>query len=138
MTNKGAIDAQIGNVKKYLKALDNFNRYRKEEITENLERKFSCERVLYLLVQSTIDLAESVVSYKSFRKPTELKESFEILHENDLIGADLKNKLCRMVGFRNALAHDYAKLDYDIMYNVLQNGPQDIEEFIAAVKKAIV
>ncbi|PIR57170.1 MAG: hypothetical protein COU72_02370, partial [Parcubacteria group bacterium CG10_big_fil_rev_8_21_14_0_10_41_35] len=76
MTNIDVIDAQIGNVKKYLQATGNFKKYSKEEIVDNQERAFSCERALYLTTQSAIDLAESVISYKSFRKPTELKESF--------------------------------------------------------------
>ena len=137
MTNIDAIDAQIGNVKKYLQATGNFKKYSKEEIVDNQERAFSCERALYLTTQSAIDLAESVISYKSFRKPTELKESFEILYENGVIETDLMHKLCDMVGFRNALAHGYDKFDYDILYDVLQNGLKDIEEFVEEVKKAL-
>ena len=39
-----------------------------------------------------------------------------------------------MVGFRNILAHDYAEINYDIVYDVLQNKLSDIEEFIQQIK----
>ena len=40
-----------------------------------------------------------------------------------------------MVGFRNSLAHGYEKIDYDILYEALQNKLIDIEEFISIIEK---
>jgi len=42
-----------------------------------------------------------------------------------------------MVGFRNILAHDYSKLDYDIVGDVMRVGRQDIEKFLAEVSRHI-
>lgn len=137
MTNIGSIEQQISVIEKYLSESRRFKKYSKDELMGDLDLLRSCERSLYLLTQSCIDLAESVISLKSFRKPTSLKESFEILHENGLIDFGLANRMSNMTGFRNALAHNYDKFDYDIMYNVLQNGLKDIEEFLATVRKAI-
>jgi len=46
----------------------------------------------------------------------------------------LAEKMIKMVGFRNILAHDYAEINYDIVYDVLQNKLPDIEEFIQQIK----
>ena len=137
MTNVGNIEQQITAIEKYLSESGRFKKYSQDELIGNLDLLRSCERSLYLLTQSCIDLAESVISFKSFRKPTTLKEAFGILNENGLIDYGLAKSLSNMTGFRNALAHDYGNFDYDIMYKVLQNGSKDIEEFIASVKKAI-
>jgi len=40
-----------------------------------------------------------------------------------------------MVGFRNIIVHDYEKIDYDILYDILKNKLKDIEEFLLEIKK---
>ena len=42
-----------------------------------------------------------------------------------------------MAGFRNVIAHDYEKLNYDIVFAVLHERVKDIEELIAATKKIL-
>jgi uncharacterized protein YutE (UPF0331/DUF86 family) len=32
-----------------------------------------------------------------------------------------------MIGFRNTLVHEYIEVDLDIVYDVLQNGMDDLE-----------
>jgi len=41
----------------------------------------------------------------------------------------------KMVGFRNALAHGYEKMNYDILYDVLQNKLDDIHVFLKEIEK---
>ncbi|MBU2575934.1 DUF86 domain-containing protein [Patescibacteria group bacterium] len=137
MTNIDIIEQQISDTEKYLQEAHAFDKYSKQDILKNQMMLRACERSLYLLTQAVIDIAESIVSLKKFRKPGSFRESFEILHENNLLDAELKEKLVSMAGFRNALAHDYKKFDYNILYNVLQNGLKDIEKFIEAMKKTI-
>lgn len=67
-----------------------------------------------------------------------MAESFSILAEEDIISNELAGKMIRMTGFRNVIAHDYEKIDYGIVYDVLQNGPADIEGFLSIVQKKII
>ncbi len=88
------------------------------------------ERYLYLAAQSTIDLADAIIAYKKFRKPTTLSDSFYILNEEKIINNELTEKMIKMTGLRNTIAHDYGKLNYDIVYNTLINNLSDIDEFL--------
>lgn len=63
-----------------------------------------------------------------------MSESFSILEEESLINKDLSDNLIKMVGFRNIIVHDYEKINYDILYNVLTNRLKDIEEFLELIK----
>ena len=90
---------------------------------------------MYLAAQAAIDLAEAVISFKKFRKPTTLRESFDILQEEKIITINLAEKMGRMAGFRNIIAHDYVDIDYDKVYDILQNRLIDIEEFLEVVNK---
>jgi len=40
----------------------------------------------------------------------------------------LREKWIRMIGFRNALVHDYLEIDRRVVYEVLQSGLDDLEE----------
>lgn len=135
MTNIDIIENKISSVRKYLKALEEYRSYSLQEIQNNPTLKGATERYLYLMTQATIDLAEAVIAFKDLRKPTTLTEAFHILNEENIIPNDLTEKMTKMVGFRNAIVHDYEKFNFDIAYDVLQNKFVDVEEFIMQIKK---
>lgn len=133
MTSLSTVENKISSTKKYLKICYGLKGYSRDKIENDINIRAVVERYLYLVVQSTIDSAESLVSYKNLRKPTTASECFEILKEEGLINQELSKKLTNMTGFRNILAHDYQKINYDIVYDVLHNGLKDIEEFLEKI-----
>lgn len=137
MTTFTVIENKISAVKKYLKILERYKKYSKKNIVDNIDIRGAVERYLYLAVQATIDLAEAVISYKKFRKPTTMSEAFDILNEEKIIPKKLTEKLVKMTGFRNVIAHDYAKIDYDKVYGVLHHELKDIKDFLDYLKKKL-
>ncbi|TSC93889.1 MAG: hypothetical protein CEN87_718 [Parcubacteria group bacterium Licking1014_1] len=137
MTNFSIIENKITSIGKYLNIVGKYRKYSKDEIEKNLDLSGAVERYLYLVSQACIDLAEAVVSFKDFRKPTTYRESFEILEEEKIISVELREKMVKMSGFRNVIAHDYAEINYDTVYDVLQNKLIDIEQFISEIKKSL-
>ncbi|MDP2909816.1 MAG: DUF86 domain-containing protein [bacterium] len=137
MTNFNAIELKISSIRKYLKILKSFKKYSQKEMETNDMIKGAVERYLYLAIQETIGLAEAVVSLKDFRRPEDYGETFEILNEENIISPLLREKMVKMTGFRNIVAHDYKKLDFTIVYDVLQNRLKDIEDFIKQIKKSL-
>lgn len=121
MTNISIIESKISSILNYLKILKSYQRYSEEEIKNDLTLRGAVERYLYLLSQATIDLAESLIALKDFRRPNTYSEAFHILQEENLILQDLTEKLISMAKFRNIIAHDYENLDFGIIYDVLQN-----------------
>jgi len=137
MTNYIVLENKISSLEKYLNIVKRYKRFSREQIEKDVDIKGMVERYLYLLVQSTIDLAEAVLSFKNLRKPTTFSETFIILEEAKIIEKALAEKMIKMVGFRNILAHDYAEINYDIVYDVLQNRVSDIEEFNKQIKASL-
>lgn len=133
MTNLTVIENKISAIRKYLKILERYKKYSQQEIERDLDIRGALERYLYLVVQAAIDLSEAIIAYKELRKPATMGESFAILQEEKILPAELADKLTRMVGFRNVVAHDYEKIDYRIVYDVLQNRLKDIEQFIKKI-----
>jgi Uncharacterized conserved protein len=134
MTNYSVIENKISYLEKYLGILKRYKQYSREQIEKDVDIKGMVERYLYLLTQSAIDLAEAILSLKNLRKPTTFSETFIILEEAKIIDGTLAEKMIKMVGFRNILAHDYAEINYDIVYDVLQNKLSDIENLFSKLK----
>jgi len=137
MTNISVIENKISHLKRYLDILKSYKQYSRLQIEKDANIKGMVERYLYLASQATIDLAEAVISFKNLRKPTTQGETFTILREAGMIDDGLEDKMIRMAGFRNVLAHDYLEINYDIVYDVLQNKLSDIEKFIRKVKTSL-
>jgi uncharacterized protein YutE (UPF0331/DUF86 family) len=133
MNSIAVIENKISAAKKYFKILDRYKKIPFSEIMADVDKKGALERYLYLASQAAIDLADSVIAQKKLRKPSSMSESFYILNEEGLISNELTEKLVSMTGFRNVIAHDYEKVNYDIVENVLHSGLKDIEEFLKLV-----
>lgn len=130
MTRRAVIENKVSAAQKYLALLRGYQRRSRNEIEHEATIRGAVERYLYLAIQATIDLAEAIISYRELRKPTTMGETFTILNEAKIVPAPLAEKLIKMTGFRNVIAHDYEKINYDIVYDVLMRRLGDIEEFL--------
>jgi uncharacterized protein YutE (UPF0331/DUF86 family) len=138
MSSIDVIENKISAVKKYLEILVRYKKYSVEEISKDIDIRGAVERYLYLAVQAAIDLAEDVIAYKDLRKPSSLAESFDILFEYKVVeDRYLIERLVKMTGFRNVMAHDYGKIDYNIVYDILHNRLVDIKNFAKIIESAI-
>lgn len=137
MTHRSTLENKITLIQKYLNILERYQGFSQKEIESNVDLKGAVERYLYLVIQSCIDLAEAIVGYKKLRKPQTLSESFSILEAAGMIPAELKEKMTKMTGFRNIITHDYAELNYDIVYDILKNHVQDAQIFMEKIEEMI-
>jgi len=135
MNNIDIIETKISSIRKYLDILNDYKKYSQEEIEKDTTLKGAVERYLYLAIQETISLAELLISVKNFTRPSSYSEAFDILREKKIISPELTKELIKMTGFRNILVHEYRKLDFGIVYNILQNKLKDIESFLKEVAK---
>lgn len=108
-----------------------------EQIRSNQDIQGAVERYLYLAAQASIDASEMYCKLKNFAKPESMAHSIEILQEHKVVGAALADKLMKMVGFRNRLAHGYEIIDYKVVEDVLRGHLDDLEEFAVALEKGM-
>lgn len=135
MTYRNVIENKISDTKKYLKILKNYQKFSQKKIIADINLRGALERYLYLACQSCIDLADGIIAFKQFRKPTTYRDHFDILFEEGLISQALAEKMIDMTKFRNVIAHDYTDLDYSIVYDVLLHGTKDIEKFVRKIEQ---
>jgi uncharacterized protein YutE (UPF0331/DUF86 family) len=130
---KRDLDSKIAQVKKYLAQAQRYSKITLKELEENDERRLAIERALFLVAQSSIDLAESYCRLKGFERPSSMHESIDMLKDKKVITSKLCQRLIMMVGFRNILTHGYSKIDYSKLLEVLRSGLKDIKDLLVAL-----
>lgn len=131
------IENKISYLQKRLLSAKKYQCHSLEEMIQNETIRDAIERKLYIVSQASIDLAEVVVAFKEFRKPTTMREAIDILGEEGIVPTEFAGRFHNIVGFRNALAHDYEDLKIEVVYDVLQNKLVEVEEFIKYIQNAL-
>lgn len=85
---------------------------------------------LVRVCELSIDIANYVIKRDKLGIPTSSAESFELLARQEKISHNLADKLKLMVGFRNVAVHEYRRIDYAIVIEVIENGLNDIISFM--------
>lgn len=137
MTNIGVIENRISLARKYIKILARYRKYSQKIIADDIDIRGAVERYLFLAVQATIDVAESAVAYKNFRKPTTMSEAFHILNEEDIISPKLVEKMINMTGFRNVITHGYDKVDYSVVFRIIQKDYKDMLDLLKEIEEKL-
>ena len=133
MVRRENIVSKVSAINKYRTELKRFQAMNFRDISSDTDRMLALERLLYLVAQATIDLAEMLVKLKSFGKPETMSEAFDLLVQAKYINADLGGALAKMVGFRNILSHGYDKIEQSVIESVLYQRLNDIDRFIMLV-----
>jgi len=72
---------------------------------------------------------------RSLFQPLQLREIPLILAEKRIIDRELADKLARSVGLRNRLVHAYTDIDHEIIYALLPDDLDDLENYVKAIGK---
>ena len=130
------IKDKIDEIEKYAEELSkiippNFGQYKSE-----FKLKDACERYFKRIIESIVDLAFLVIKEHKLKIPEEDKQAFDILNEENIISGNLKERLQDAKGMRNILAHEYGRIDDEIVFESIKNELiSDAEEFIKQIKK---
>ncbi|MBS3762889.1 MAG: DUF86 domain-containing protein [Planctomycetes bacterium] len=115
-----------------LKRLQELAQHEREEFDTSRDLRDIAERNFEVAAQCSIDIAHRIISLEGARKPQDYYESFLRLGELDVVPDDLARSLAPLAGFRNALVHEYAKVDWDEVYGNF-GRLSDLEAFKTAV-----
>ncbi len=107
-----------------------------EEYKNDVKTKAACERFFEKVVEGLVDIAFLVIKEKGLKMPEEDKESFDILANARLISLELASRLKQAKGMRNILAHDYGRVDDELVFESITNEiVRDANAFLAKIKK---
>lgn len=84
---------------------------------------------LLVAIEASLNLCYHVSAKKLKKIPREYAECFVILTENEIIPKELGDELIKMAKFRNMLVHVYWKIDYEIVFDIIQNRLDSLRQF---------
>ena len=104
-------------IEEKLQQLNRFGRISLDDYLGNSDQRLIIERLLELIIQSAIDINKHIVT-KGLRLkfPSESKESFILLFQNNILSKELAQNLADSAGLRNVLAHQYLEINDTIVY----------------------
>ena len=136
-TKKEQILHKISKIENYLQELIVFQKISLKEIKNDSNQKAAMERFLYLICDSIISLLEMLIAYKDYPKVINYSENVDVLLEKKELSSTEAKTLYKIVGLRNILSHDYEKLDFTILKDVVDNKLGDIENLLSHFKNKL-
>lgn len=133
---KDRISDKIEEIEKFLEELESSLPTSFEEYKQNYRIRAISERYFEKIVKAIIDLAFIIVKEKNFKQPEYEKQVFDILADNNTISQKLSKRLQDAKGMRNIIAHEYGKIDDEMVFeSITQEIIRDANEFIDLTKK---
>ena len=130
------ITDKIDEIEKDVSELSEIMPFNFEQYNSEFKTKAACERYFEKIIESVVDLAFLVIKECRLKIPEEDKQAFDILNEEDVISDSLKERLKDAKGMRNILAHEYGKINDEMVFESLKEQLiPDIKEFINQIKK---
>jgi uncharacterized protein YutE (UPF0331/DUF86 family) len=137
MVDRDLILRKLSDLETYLSQLVLYRNVDLAAYQDDWKTQRIVERTLHLAIEAAMDVADHIVADRRLRVPQTGAETFEVLGGAEILSPVLAEALSRMVGFRNILVHDYARLDQAIVLRVLRTDLQDLERFRDAVVRLL-
>jgi uncharacterized protein YutE (UPF0331/DUF86 family) len=116
-----------------------------KEIVPDCNKKIKKDRLyqgavlhyLYLVADCSVTIAEMVIKYKQFQSPESYADAIDILGDKKVIPSEFAYNFARIASFRNFLAHDYDKINFDSICEFAQNNLDEVLEYIKYIKASL-
>jgi uncharacterized protein YutE (UPF0331/DUF86 family) len=105
--------------------------------TENKLLRRAVERTLHLAIEACLDIGQHMIAREGFRLPEDNKDVIAVLGENDVLPGVLLPNLIAMARFRNLIVHDYARIDDQIVLDIVKRRLGDFDAFAQAIVRYV-
>jgi len=105
-----------------------------KEFERNIDIRESVLLNLQQAIQGCIDIGTHIIADFGWGTPGSTAEIFYILEEHKIIPLSMVETMIKMCGFRNLIVHQYAEIDYKIVYSIYQHEVEDFEDFLNEIQ----
>lgn len=131
----GVLDQKLALLDSYRQRLKQLAPASLEALRENWERQKALERILQVMIETVIDIADRIISLRGLPPATTSAASLAKLQE---IGAiEEAGQYQPMVRFRNFIVHRYEDVDLEILYNVSTKHLPDFTRYEQEISRFI-
>src|SRR3989344_4003685 len=103
-----------------------------EEFLKHKGHQYTVSMLMMNIINACIDLGNEVINTKQLDYPGTYREVFTILEKEKVITPNLNKRLQNLVGLRNLLAHEYGKINMELLYEAAKEVGF-IEEYLKKI-----
>jgi uncharacterized protein YutE (UPF0331/DUF86 family) len=129
VVDKGLLLRKLAELEEYHRQIKEYAGIKLEQYSQDWKTQRIVERTLQMMIETCVDVAGHIISDQRYRIPTSYGDTFRVLHENNIVGKTLFDKLEKMAKFRNLIVHHYEHIDPEIVLGILKKDLDDFLEF---------
>jgi len=137
MIDKEVIIKKLQELNLCLKELEDLKGISLKEFSSSLDKQWAVCHGLQLSIQILIDVGNHILASIGENQIEDYVDIIDRLGKKDIIPSEFAQSIRGMVGLRNILIHEYAKIDLDKIYEILQNRLSDFYTFIEYIDQFI-
>jgi uncharacterized protein YutE (UPF0331/DUF86 family) len=134
MVDRQLLQEKLKLLAEYIADLQNESSTTLQEIKQNKKQRRYIERTLHLAVESCLDIGSHIISDLGLREPEDNKDIIAVLTESGYLPENMLSNLQKMAQFRNVIVHDYARIDPEILYSILNKNLSDLIFFARTIR----
>ncbi len=85
--------------------------------------------------QATVDIAAHIISSCNLKSAESMSLSHIVLYENSIISKEISVRMQKVLGMRNLFVHEYANIDWSIVWKIVNNHTADYIDFVFEIQK---
>ena len=114
------IERRLDELSERLTRLESLRTRSRTEFARDPYLRDIVERNLEIAAQSCIDISHRIISLEGSQKPSDYYEAILKMGTVGALPVDFARDFASIAGFRNVLVHDYVNLNWDLVYQHLQ------------------
>ncbi|TWH47932.1 DUF86 domain-containing protein [Sporomusa sp. KB1] len=130
MVDQAVVERKLMLLAEYVQDLKEIQQITFEEFTSDKRLRRYVERTLHVALEACFDIGSHWISDQGWREPSTYREIVIVLAENGIFTMEQAGTYQKMAQFRNLLVHDYAKIEPEILLNILRRNVVDLEIFV--------
>lgn len=131
MVDRDLLRRKLTELAEYVDQVSEYRHLTAERYRTDWKTQRIVERTLQMAIETCVDVASHVLADRGLRVPSTYAETFEILTQAGLLSPDVGRVMVDMAGFRNVIVHEYARIDADLVIQVLRERLGDFRRFEA-------
>ena len=137
MIDKEVIIKKLQELNRCLKELENLKNISSKDFFSSLDKQWTVCHGLQLSIQILIDVGNHILASIGENQIEDYVDIIDRLGKKGIIPSEFAQAIRGMVGLRNILIHEYAKIDLDKIYEILQKRLGDFYSFIEYIDQFI-
>lgn len=127
--DRNNIESQLKFIEKNISLLEDTKQW------ETPIEKAALERIGHCLIESIIDVGNSMIDGFIMRDPGSYEDIIDILEDEKVITPEMKNGIKPIIAYRKTLVQDYLQIDHDKLYQLLVGQLANLKQFPPKVRE---